>query len=207
MIKIITPAGAFGEYEGENELTSLLRKIALKYSDDEGEWADKYGTDFENEEFIMRTYYWGDCDCGWDEFESKHDLTEKHSKTCFQAKLKRFESGLRKPGIDFMNENYVRKVGDWAIKNGYKDGWDGCAVHCDCGRDRREEMWFNGLAKKFGTTGKQPHKATCCLILPNFLHKKTGFEVRWYKYLGRDMETNMKPPIKELKKLIKETKK
>lgn len=30
--------------------------------------------------------------------------------------------------------------------------------------------------------------------LPNFLFKETGLAVKWYKYLGRGMEVNQKPP-------------
>lgn len=30
------------------------------------------------------------------------------------------------------------------------------------------------------------HKPGCPAMLPNFLHKPTGFAVRWYKYIGRD---------------------
>lgn len=116
-VKIITPKGIFGAWKNEPELVSLLRKIAVKYSKNPNEWADKYGTDFENGEFMMKPYCW-----------------------CEQ---------------------------------------DGCP-------------WCN------------PNKDD--KYAPNFFHKKTGFEVRWYKYLGRDMEVNMKPPIKELKKLLKKTK-
>jgi hypothetical protein len=109
-IKIIMPQGALGKYEGETELETLLRKIAVKYSKDRyGECAEKYGTEFENDEFMMHRFCWCDeDDCGW----------------------------------------------------------------CEGNK-------------------------------PNFLHKKTGFEVKWYKYIGRSMEINMKPPIKELKKLLK----
>lgn len=37
------------------------------------------------------------------------------------------------------------------------------------------------------------HRPTCALKLPNFLHKPSGFEVRWYKYIGRDTETKGDP--------------
>jgi len=43
---------------------------------------------------------------------------------------------------------------------------------CDCGDDER-------------------HKPTCSLELPNFLHKQSGLEVRWYKWIGRDMEAKI----------------
>ena len=61
-----------------------------------------YGADFENTVFVMRPFYWGDCDCDAPEDEN--------------------------------------------------------------------------------------HRPTCSLELPNFRHKASGFEVRWYKYIGRSME-------------------
>lgn len=193
-LKIISPAGAFGKYEGEDELTSLLRKIAIRYSKDpDGEWADKYGTDFENDEFIMRTYYWGDCDCGWDE----HDFDEPHSKSCFQTKIEKFRKELTKKGVDWLSDKWTKEIGKWSKENGNKDGWSGSGVYCDCEHDINFKKWFEKNKK-----GENGHSDKCALELPNFLHKKTGFEVRWYKYLGRGMEVNMKPPIKELNKLI-----
>lgn len=50
---------------------------------------------------------------------------------------------------------------------------------CDCGAD---------------DTDDEEHKATCSVALPNFFYKKTGFEVRWYKWIGRSMETTGTPP-------------
>lgn len=32
------------------------------------------------------------------------------------------------------------------------------------------------------------HSAECPANQPNFLHKRTGFSVNWYKYIGRGME-------------------
>ena len=53
----------------------------------------------------------------------------------------------------------------------------GCAIHCTCGLRERAAEELPGHAK------------TCSLELPNFCHKVSGFEVRWYKYIGRGMET------------------
>lgn len=47
---------------------------------------------------------------------------------------------------------------------------------CSCGRDERAAKAELG------------HLATCAVELPNFRHKPSGFEVRWYKYIGRGME-------------------
>lgn len=56
--------------------------------------------------------------------------------------------------------------------------------HCTCGVDSE--------AKKYFTT--EGHYPTCCLTLPNFRHHASGFEVRWYKYIGRSMEVVGTPP-------------
>jgi len=205
-IKIISPAGAFGAYDGEDELTSILRDIAVKYSkDSNGEWAEKYGTEFENDEFIMRCYYWGDCDCGWDDME----FDEPHSKDCYQSLVdKDLEKlGWKKDKYDFLDSpkgmkyDECDKIRDKVYKK-YCNKFNltfpnGCAVHCTCDHEENFKKWFEENKK-----GKNGHSNKCALELPNFLHKKTGFEVRWYKYLGRDMEVNMKSPIKELKKLL-----
>ena len=53
-IQIIMPAGAFGANEHDSVLDTFLRAFAEKHKEDEGEWADKYGTDFENDKFIIK---------------------------------------------------------------------------------------------------------------------------------------------------------
>ena len=50
---------------------------------------------------------------------------------------------------------------------------------CDCGIGEQAKSFFE----------KNDHQKDCKLVMPNFLHKRSGFEVRWYKWIGRDMET------------------
>jgi len=42
------------------------------------------------------------------------------------------------------------------------------------------------LAKEFFAL--HDHSPECELMLPNFLHKKSGLKVYWYKWIGRDMK-------------------
>lgn len=64
-LTVITHKGAWGKYDGESGIESALRIIAEKFSQ-EGEWADKYGTNVDNETFMMRPFCWCDSDdCGW----------------------------------------------------------------------------------------------------------------------------------------------
>jgi len=43
----------------------------------------------------------------------------------------------------------------------------------------------------------------CSGSKPNFLHKKSGFSVKWYKYIGRDMEFE-KPRGSNWKSILRE---
>jgi hypothetical protein len=56
---------------------------------------------------------------------------------------------------------------------------------CTCGVDEAAKIYFDGDGR---------HSATCALQLPNFRHKASGFEVRWYKWIGRDQETRGDAP-------------
>jgi len=106
-VQIIMPNGALGASESDGFLDTAMRLIGVGFGDPD-EWASKYGTNFENEVFLMKTQYWGDCTCG------------------------AMDTGPDEPERD-----------------------------CE---------------------------PTCPMQAPNFRFKPTGFEVRWYKYIGRDME-------------------
>ena len=64
---VIAPQGVFGAYKGEPLLVSILREIGIRYSPDpDGEWAEKYGTDFEDAKFMMHRFCWCEKDgCPW----------------------------------------------------------------------------------------------------------------------------------------------
>lgn len=142
-----------------------------------------YGARFENDVFTMRPYYWGDCDCGADERSESWFEANPHSKGCYQTKLRCEEIAA---GVHYTQETRMPYKKRRALQEGiYKRLCrefgvtypSGCAVHCTCGRDERSkvaDIW---------------HKPTCALELPNFLYKPNGFEVRWYKYIGRGNET------------------
>lgn len=54
-------------YVSASPLVNALKAIAIRASSDpSGEWAEKYGTDFENDVFMMHRYCWCEEDqCGW----------------------------------------------------------------------------------------------------------------------------------------------
>ena len=111
-IKIITPPVA--ETPLDDMLVALTEAISkrdpdlLAHGALGGEFG--YGARYENDVFVMRPFYWGDCDCGADDADAE-----------------------------------------------------------------------------------RPHADTCAILLPNFLHKKSGLRVCWYKWIGRDMEIENAP--------------
>jgi hypothetical protein len=58
-------------------------------------------------------------------------------------------------------------------------------MHSFCWCEREECKWCNGKA-------------------PNFLHKKSGFSLTWYKYIGRDMRANRTIKRREIRKILRE---
>lgn len=137
-VQIIVPAGMFGPSDYDSALDKILRAIAVSYSTDKGEWAEKYGTNFENEVFLMHRFCWCDAEDG----------------SCL-----------------------------WCIHGDHPD-------------------FERLLSERFGSEGGgeydyQRHRARHYYDPPNFWHKPTDFRVRWYKYIGRDVETN-KPVTEEI---------
>lgn len=198
-LEIIQPNLADGDDPLDGGLVALTEAIS-KLNEDAvahgflgGEFG--YGARWDNDVFTMRPYYWGDCDCGYEGREAAFDEADPgHSADCYQTQLqeRRRAAGLSwhtsKPyeHHDGTLSEHDDGLGREAAKRIYvelceKHGLtypSGCAVHCTCGCSDRWSEW----AKENG------HRPTCSLELPNFLHKRTGFEVRWYKWIGRGME-------------------
>jgi hypothetical protein len=64
-LEIITPPGMFGPSADDDLLDTALRVIGVAFGDP-AEWASKYGTDFENDVFMMHRYCWCESDdCQW----------------------------------------------------------------------------------------------------------------------------------------------
>jgi hypothetical protein len=73
-MEIIMSHGALGADEYDDGLDNILRMIAKTHGDEEHEWVSKYGTDFENETFMMHRFCWCDKDdCPWCGGEAEQD--------------------------------------------------------------------------------------------------------------------------------------
>ncbi len=154
-----------------------------------------YGAHWDNDVFTMRPFYWGDCDCGSDEREAAWDADprNRHAADCYQRELQKRKKAAGLSYIDCDEHKFIDVDSDLdydemerrreaiyrVVCEKYNlDPEVGAAVHCTCDYRRRWEEYIavNG------------HRPTCSLELPNFLHKRTGLEVRWYKWIGRGME-------------------
>lgn len=190
-VQIITPPTA--ETPLDDMLVEITKAISLLDSDRVahgflgGEFG--YGAKYENDVFVMRPYYWGDCDCGYDEREDAFNSKHKHTEGCYSSELAREQ---KVAGVHYSQDS---KLGYDAKEKIRKDIYkhlckkhgltypDGCAVHCNCGLKEKADEYFKDNG----------HKATCALELPNFLHRSSGLEVRWYKWIGRGMEIKNLP--------------
>lgn len=89
------------------------------------------------------------------------NLTEFIHKTKFPGEPYGF--GLGGPygyGIEFENDVFEMHPFWWG--------------DCTCGVESQDDG--------------RPHESSCRYEMPNFRHKASGLEVRWYKWIGRSME-------------------
>lgn len=88
----------FGNSRGEFEVPrgqgfeEELHRLFNAYAKDRDNSWREYGVAFENEVFHVFPYYWGDCDCGYDErFETafaQWSKTNCHAVDCYQSELR-----------------------------------------------------------------------------------------------------------------------
>lgn len=215
-VEIITPPVADETNPLDHFLVTLTEAIAqidrdvVAHGPLGGEFG--YGARYENGVFVMRPFYWGDCDCGWMELEEAWAEKHTHAIDCYWTVSHRVinESPLQKaredaiaarnrlPWLSPEAEEAQKKVihacdllkafeekvrRDLCAQHGipWNNGW-GSAVHCTC---EYEKAWQEFLKEHPG------HRATCSLELPNFQHKASGLEVRWYKWIGRDTKAEI----------------
>lgn len=152
-----------------------------------------YGGDWSSQVFDMRPYYWGDCDCGYMEKEQTWSDEHKHTEDCYRSDFKRqcvAKGASLHPEFGFVEwprgwkferhyniENRIYKA--LCKKHGFDFDAGGYGNHCTCYHNKAWREWSK----------KNKHAMTCSVVLPNFKHHASGLEVRWYKYIGRGMET------------------
>ena len=135
------------------------------------------GEEYKTDAFEMRAFYWGDCECGYEDKEYKWHEENKHQDHCYQIDYQKLRDKF--DGCFNIPEEIVEELCD-KHQIPYNGG-RGSAVHCNCDYSKRWEEFAS----------KNDHDKDCRSILPNF--KCGDFEIYWYKYLGRG--TSMNQPI------------
>lgn len=140
-----------------------------------GEWG--YGAEYTSTVFEMHPFWWGDCTCGFEQLECEWLDAHPHADDCYQSELER---------RDYQSPEVLAK--EWGIPR------LGCFCHCTCGQEQEYVAWHRENA----------HDPACPEVRPNFRHFESGLEVRWYKYIGRDMELSFTPDREEWNRIIGE---
>lgn len=164
------------------------------------------GETFENDTFIARRYYWGDCTCGWE--VKDWEFTEKHRPECYQSLV---DGELQKEGWltdkcgflrppEHLSYDEYSKIQDRIRKRFCKEMElsfpECCAVHCTCDMAERYTRYRQVVGFPDGCL------ESCETRQPNFLHKPTGLRIEWYKYPLRDAYFNRECSLDEFKAII-----
>ena len=186
VVEMFGPPQAAGRDDLSGALYALSELLARGYAMDGMHGglggAFSWGVNFENEVFLMvPDYQDAKCNCGFRKRADEWHEVHKHKSFCYSVIIRRIERNWEHAN----GENIADRMKRFSIiaKRIYElrgipwnDGW-GTAIYCDCGVTQEAKAWF----------AVNDHKFRCPHRVPNFWHKRTGLEVRWYKSIGRDM--------------------
>lgn len=147
-----------------------------------------YAPEFDNDTFTVRPYYWGDCTCGFEAADYKWSEEHDHTAACYQA-------GYKSIPFDWLKQpkKHTAAVRALCETHGipYNKGL-GSAVHCTCGHQEEYEKWRE----------TNDHAKDCLIVLPNFLYKPSGYQIKWYKYPLRDSYASAALALTEFRVMI-----
>lgn len=142
-----------------------------------------YGAEFSNQVFEMHPYYWGECVCGHEEADSTWRDTHDHTPNCYQQVIRArgwLDWDSEVPLVE--RDRHNSAITDQVCAEMGLDPHFGVAVHCTCTHEADYQNWLTA----------NPHDRVCGIVRPNFRHHATGTEVRWYKWIGRSMEVDVR---------------
>lgn len=87
-------------------------------------------------------------------------------------------------------------------------GSDGYGVDYDCDVFEMHPEWWGDCTDGCPwpvASDDAPHVPACKAGRPNFRHKASGLEIRWYKYIGRSMEYSREVSREEWDRIIAES--
>src|SRR5690606_35696842 len=155
--------GAFPDPVAETFLDAALRLLAeqVNLQLQCSDWAEKYGVEYENDVFMIHPFCWCERqDCPWC---GGCECTSDSFRYFIDDREVTLEEW-----IEFYNKAKDKEEADRR-------------------RTRRHDPVCDFCLGKgiFSQHGSEPGKGA-----PNFWYKPTNLKVWWYKYIGRDMETN-----------------
>ncbi len=133
-----------------------------------------YGVEFENEIFSMCPDA-QDCTCAWDRRPPHKGKCKKQIDAWFRARKKIEEESKQKQKTD---GSATEILGFWSFDLKAVTKWEKKNRYPKCICSARH--WKH----------PEEHEPTCWLVRPRFLHKPSGFQVDWYKYIGRETKPN-----------------
>lgn len=184
--------GSFHVPRGDGWEEELMRLFDAYAPDRDSSWRE-YGAEYKNNTFEVMEYYWGDCDCGYDDKEYAWTNENDHREDCYQKdyhKIKGYQ--ISKEHDKWLAQKLkplYEKYG-WNIQK--KKWWHGCAVRCSCDYNEKWATFCN----------ENEHDKECHLVKPNFLYKPTDFRIQWYKYPLRDSYMNREISLGSFSRII-----
>ncbi|HEU0050650.1 MAG TPA: hypothetical protein VFQ60_01175 [Patescibacteria group bacterium] len=141
-----------------------------------GTWG--YGQDFKNSVFEMHPFWYGECTCGVEMRERAYFRRHPHAPTCAINRYHREFHRLLKQGASREELSSLET-----------------SPSCDCGVETAYLAWIEASGFSLACAND------CRRLLPNF--RVEDLEIRWYKWIGRDMEFSRDVSIQELESLFK----
>lgn len=162
---------------------------------------------YENDTFVIRPYYWGDCTCGFEEMLADFENNNDHRDYCYRKLVEKDlieQYGWTKDSIGILEPTESISINEkmrikekvqkkWCKRLGLSTGI-GMAIHCTCDYKERRNKFLS----------EHDHDEWCPIVLPNFYHKPTGFSMQWYKRPLRNSYMNMDLTKDQFKDIIKD---
>ncbi len=201
-MQVIMPAGALGPDEYDDDLGRMIRRISVASADDPREWPEKYGANYDSDVFMMHRY----CRC------EKDDCPWCGGCDCPSEVIHYFVDGVQVTHDEWVSF-YDREV---YAPLGFKNMRDSFQTKDPAKLKKMDEL-AEAASKRRSVSHDDPicdyclgkglfalHGAEPGSGAPNFWHKPTGFKVWWYKYIGRDMKTNLPVTAELLERVERE---
>lgn len=156
-----------------------------------------YGANYENDVFLMHRYCGCERDdCLWCGSGCQATIERRpHSADCYQSHLdtlrrkygRRMDSGwyhVSYGGKKYQAYENAKRALCRRLRRSFKRGNE---VHCTCGSDADRKRRFDACECDWHM-GRGIYRFGKAVNAPHFWHKPSALQVRWYKYIGRDME-------------------